>query len=333
MQQGKPVFIQKPLAHDIWQARTLQKAMHRYKVQTVMGNQGHCGENIRCIVEWTRLGILGDVTEVHCWTDRPCAPWFIKPKRFPPEPVPVPDGLNWDLWQGPVPARAYSPDYLPQRWRGWWAYGCGGLGDIGCHVLDAPFWALELGAPSRVEVVELRDRVDGAYTPFGAHLVYHFPARGTKPPVRLHWWEGALHPEPLPGMDKLPSNGMIMKGSRETLFAEDMRPVDPTLWPRERMKEYAKAMEEETLPRCQARGPVGELFLAIRGDGPAPGSNFDYAAPLTEVVLLGTMAIRAGRDMEWDAEAMRVTNVPEANAWVKQPVREGWSWGEELWRA
>ena len=331
MQMGKHVFIQKPLAHNIWQARTLRKAMHRYQVQTVMGNQGHCGENIRCIVEWVSCGILGDVTEVHCWTDRPCAPWFIKPSSVPPQPAPVPEGLDWDLWQGQAAPREYSPDYLPQKWRGWWDYGCGGLGDIGCHVLDTPFWALDLGHPSRIEVVQLNGRDNAIYTPWGAHLIYHFPARGSKPPVELHWWEGSLQPLPLPGMKQMPSNGMYMKGTSETLFAEDMRPKDPTLWPRDRMNDYAKQMERQTLPRVSG-GPIAELFRAIKGDGPTPGSNFDYAAPLTEIVLLGAMAIRSGKSLAWDSETMRVTNLPEANAWVKEAARDGWAYGEDLWK-
>lgn len=331
MEKGKHVFVQKPLTHNIWQARTLQKAKHRYGVQTVMGNQGHCTEGIRLIKEWFDAGILGEVREVHCWTDRPMPPWFIKPASNPPTSERAPAGLDWELWQGPVTARPYATDYLPQRWRGWWDYGVGSLGDIGCHCMDAPFWALQLGAPTSVDV-ELDEPANDQFTPFGAHVIYHFPARGALPPVKLHWWEGKPRPEKLPGMKELPANGMYMIGSKEIVYHEDMRPNSPRLWPSERMADYRDVLKKRPLPRV-AGGPFEELIRAIKGEGPAPGSNFDYAAPLTEVVLLGGLAIRTGKRIEWDAAGMKVTNLSGMEDYIKEPARAGWRYGEGLWKA
>ena len=336
MAAGKHVFVQKPLAHNLWQVRTLQKAAKKYGVQTVMGNQGHCWEGIRLVREWFEAGVLGEVREVHCWTDRPSGKVGFA-ETFPselPAAEPVPEGVDWDLWQGPVAERAFSSKFLPQFWRGWWDYGCGGLGDIGCHCLDAPFWTLQLGMPEKVEVVEQQPGQLQAYTAPKSHIIYHFAARGDLPPVQLHWYEGGLLPEPLPGMDKgLPGNGMIMKGSRETLFSDGMRVQSPQLWPRERMKDHYTVLKQKTLPRSVAGEPIGELFAAIRGEIPHAGSHFDYACPLTEVVNVGVLAIRSGKTIEWDAAAMKVKGAPEFDAWIKEPAREGWSYGEELWQA
>ncbi len=336
MAAGKHVFVQKPLAHNIWQVRTLQKAAKKYGVQTVMGNQGHCWEGIRLVREWFEAGVLGEVREVHCWTDRPLAHagFLNPPPSADPAAEPVPEGVDWNLWQGPVAEREYSAQFLPQRWRGWWDYGCGGLGDIGCHCLDAPFWALQLGMPERVEVVEQEELPLKSYTASKSHIIYHFAARGNLPPVQIHWYEGGLLPEPLPGMEKgLPGNGMIMKGGRETLYSDGMRVQSPQLWPRERMKEHYTLLKQKLLPRSVAGEPIGELFAAIRGEIPHAGSHFDYACPLTEVVNVGVLAIRSGKTLEWDAANMQVKGAPEFDVWIKEPARAGWSYGEELWQA
>jgi predicted dehydrogenase len=328
--------VQKPLAHNIWQVRTLQKAAQKYGVQTVMGNQGHCWEGIRLVKEWFEAGVLGEVKEVHCWTDRPKGKvGFINPPpAHPAKTALVPEGLSWDLWQGPVAPRDYSPEYLPQFWRGWWDYGCGGLGDIGCHCLDAPFWTLQLGMPEKVEVVEQEKWEHRAYTAPASHIIFHFAARGDLPAVQIHWYEGGLLPEALPGMTKgLPDNGMIMKGSKETLFSEGMRVQSPQLWPRERMTPLIDVLRRKPLPRSVAGEPIGELFAAIRGDIPHAGSHFDYACPLTELVNTGVLAIRSGKTIEWDSANMKVKDAPEFDALIKEPVRDGWSYGEDLWKA
>jgi predicted dehydrogenase len=331
MQAGKHVFVQKPLAHNIWQARTMQKAAETYKVQSVMGNQGHCTDGIRRVVDWFNAGILGDVTEVHCWTDRPApSRWFTRPTSLPPKASPVPDNYNWDVWQAQTPGRDFSNEYMPQKWRGWWDYGCGGLGDIGCHLLDAPFWALKLGYPEGVEVVEVTGHKNTVYTPDTAHIIYHFPKRGALPPVKLHWYEGGPRPKALDGIKKQATNGMYMIGSKETLYHDGMRANEVRLNPYDNMRKYVDIIKNPKTPRSVG-SPFEELFAAVRGDIDKPGSNFDYAAPLTEVVLLGVMAIRSGKSVEWDPKAMTVTNNSEAQSWVKEPVRKGWSYGEDLW--
>jgi predicted dehydrogenase len=333
MAAGKHVFVQKPLAHNVWQVRTLQRAAQKYGVKTTMGNQGHTWEGIRLAREWFDAGVLGEVREVHCWTDRPVSKsGFLLPPPAGPAPTEtVPAGLDWDLWQGPVEPRAYSPQYVPSYWRGWWAYGSGGLGDIGCHCLDAPFWVLQLGAPERVDVVCQQPGEFPDYTPPRTHLVFHFGARGALPPVQLHWYEGGLRPPALAGMPKgLPENGMIMKGSRETLYSSDMRVVSPQLWPRERQTAHHDVLRRRPLPRSVAGDPFGEFLAAVRGDIPEAGSNFAYACPLTELVCIGVLAIRSGRSIEWDAAGMRVKGSPEFDSWIKEPARPGWRYGEEL---
>lgn len=333
MELGKHVFVEKPLAHNVWQARTLRKAARHYGVVTQMGNQGHTFEGMRRIKEWVDAGVVGDVSEVVTWTDRPNDPWFIPPRSFPPPVMCPPADLDWDLWQGPVAAREYSRAYVPVTWRGWWAYGCGSLGDIGCHTFDAPFWALDLGAPTRVQAFREPPPGDG-FVSMNSVVTYQFPARGTKPPVTMTWYErGYDVPKPRrwePDKPLPAEGGMYMEGTKETLFHAGMRPESPMLTPAARFME-----RKDDLRRIPRRPPVGdgpieEWLRAIKGDGPAPGSSFDYAAPLTEVVLLGVIAKRTGRTIEWDAEAMKVKGQPDLDALVREPAREGWQYGENL---
>jgi predicted dehydrogenase len=333
MELGKHVFIQKPLAHNIWQVRTLRKAAQHYKVITQMGNQGHTFEGMRLIKAWVDAGVLGDVSEVITWTNRPNIPWFVPPETFPPTTGPAPDHLDWDLWQGPVAPREYSEAYVPVRWRGWWDYGCGSLGDIGCHTFDAPFWALDLGAPTRVEAFSEPPPGEG-FIPMNSVVVYQFPARGSKPPVTLKWYEKGFDvPKPRRwDMDKPlhPEGGMYMEGTKETLYHSEMRPVSPWITPAARFMEIKGELRKiERLPPV-GDGPIEEWISAIKGEGPLPGSNFDYAAPLTEMVLLGALAQRTGRTIEWDAEAMTVKGQPELDSIIKEPAREGWQYGEDL---
>ncbi len=333
MELGKHVFVQKPLAHNIWQVRTLRKAARHYKVITQMGNQGHTFEGMRRIKEWVDAGIVGDVSEVITWTDRPNDPWFVPPERFPPDTATPPASLDWDLWQGPVDRRLYSKAYVPVRWRGWWDYGCGSLGDIGCHTFDAPFWTLDLGSPTRVEAYSETPPGEG-FISMNSVVVYQFPARGGKPPVTLKWYEKKYDvPKPRrweAGKPLPAEGGMYMEGTRETLFHAGMRPESPMITPADRFMEIKGELRKiDRLPSV-GEGPIEEWIRAIKGEGPAPGSNFDYAVPLTEMVLLGALAQRTGRTIEWDPEAMAVKGQPDLDPIIKEPAREGWQYGENL---
>ncbi len=330
LERKKHVFVQKPLAHNIWECRTLRQAAAEAKVVTQMGNQGHCMEGIRRIKEWYDAGILGEVREVITWTDRPIEPWFVPPASFPPATSAVPDSLDWDLWQGPVATtREFSEAYVPTRWRGWWDYGLGALGDIGCHTFDAPFWVLDLGMPTKVEI-EREEPPHPDFIPMSSVVTYHFPARGNQPPVTLKWFErGYEVPKPAgwPEDRALPAEGgMYMVGSKETLMHPGMRPRSPRIIPDDRRRELREELSQiERLP-SGGPGPIEEWFAAIKG-GPAPGSPFEYAAPLTEMVLIGALAQRGGKNIEWDDAKMQVKGQPEFDNWIKEPVRPGWEYG------
>ncbi len=333
MERGKHVFVQKPLAHNIWQVRTLAKAAKHYQVITQMGNQGHTFPGMRRIKEWIDADVLGEVREVITWTDRPNPPWFIPPQSYPIATGPAPATLDWEVWQGPTAARPYSGEYVPVKWRGWWDYGCGPLGDIGCHTFDAPFWALGLGSPSKVEV-ERKEPPCPGFISMSSLVTYHFPARGKRPPVVLKWYEREREvPKPKrwdegSALDK--EGGMYMEGTKETLYAAGMRPTSPQLKPNARFMELKPELTKIARLPDVGNGPIEEWTRAIKGEGPMPGSNFEYAAPLTEMVLLGALAQRIGKAIEWDAEAMRVKGMPELDALIREPAREGWRYGETL---
>jgi predicted dehydrogenase len=336
MERGKHVFVQKPLAHNIWQVRTLRKAAHKYKVHTQMGNQGHTFDGMRRIKEWTDAGMIGDVREVITWTNRPCGPWFVEPAAWPIGTPKVPDTLDWKLWQGPVKRTKYSPEYVPTKWRSWWQYGCGALGDIGCHTFDAPFHALGLGSPSRVEIERI-DPPGPGFIPMKSVVTYHFPKRGDKPAVKMKWYEAGYEvpkPERWDQKKALPSGGgMYMEGSKNTLYHEGMRPMKPVITPNARMAEVKPELDQiEQLPSL-GKGPIDELFRAIKGDIKQPGSNFDYAVPLTEMVLLGALAQRTGKNIDWDAKNMKVKGQPEFDSLIKEAARKDFRYGESLWKA
>ncbi len=332
MRRGKHVFVEKPLAHNIWQCRTLKKAARHYKVITALGNQGHVTEGIRLVKEWVDADVLGDVTEVHAWFDGPefgKKKYFRKPRRFPPRPEEVPDGLDWDLWLGPTKRRPYSRYYLPRFWRGWYDFGCGELGDWACHTLDAPFWSLDLGMPTEVNTTR-RSRSAEGFVPKRSAISYQFPARGNKPPVTLNWFEGGLKPPNQPewGLKKLPDSGMIMVGDKLSLMTGG-RPNSPQLLPEHVWEDFRKNPPPETIPRIKG-SHWNEWAQAVKGESPMPVSTFDYGAELTEMALLGVLAQRFNTRILWDTQKMRVTNHPDLNSYVKEPVRKGWEYGEEF---
>lgn len=326
MELGKHVLCEKPLTHSVWEARTLKAAARHYKVTTQMGNQGHATEGIRYMKEWFEAGVLGRVTEVHAWLQGPNfgSRYFARPTETPPAARPVPAGLDWDLWLGPI-ARdvAYNPIYVPKRWRGFYEFGGGLLGDWSCHTLDGPFWALGLGQPTRVEAVK-RTGGDEWTCPEASVVRFEFPARGDHPPVVLTWHDGGHQPENRAdwGLEKLPDEGMIMAGDQAILLS-GTRPDSPRLIPDGRWQDFRRNPPPKTIPRIKG-GHYREWTDAIKGDGPTPGSNFDYAAELTEMLLLGVLAQRFGGHLDYDDAAMKIRNRPELDAYLKPPVRNGW---------
>ena len=334
MQLGKHVYCEKPLAHNIWQLRTLKKAAKYYKIVSQMGNQGHTTNGIRLIKEWVDLGLLGQVKEVHAWFgpfDFKPGGYWTKPDSFPPSSQPVPANLDWDLWQGPVAERPYNSAYTPKSWRGFYEYGNGMLGDWACHTLDAPFWALNLGNPLSAEGVVENPRADHSFIPDQSVVNYRFAARGNKVPVTMSWYEGGLKPEIKPewGIEKLPNTGMLMVGNKMSLLTGG-RPNQPRLViSDEKWKSFLENPPAKTIPRVGEEKPQQEWIDAIKNDT-LPESNFDYAAELSEMILVGVLAQRFATKIEYDAQNMKITNHPELNTYLKEPVRKGWSFGENL---
>jgi predicted dehydrogenase len=328
IQRGKHVYVEKPLTHSVGEARALRDAAKRKGIVSQMGNQGRATEGIRLIKEWTDAGVLGKVREVHAWSPEFSERYFLRPPSLPLERETPPATLNWDLWVGPSEMRPYHNTIAPVRWRGWWNFGNGMLGDWACHTLDAPFWALELGAPSSVEA-KVSD-VSSEVAPRTAEVTYRFPARGSRPPVVLKWFEGANQKPPAPkGWEDdpkkpgLPERGMFMLGEKNTLFAPIGRPDSPRLLGTAVMEEFKKNRPAPTIPRVVG-GPLKEWLNAIDKSGPMPGSNFEYSVPLSEMVLLGVIAVRTGKKIEWDAKTGKITNDPALNQYVKIAAREGW---------
>jgi predicted dehydrogenase len=327
MKMGKHVFCQKPLCHNVEEARIVAKTAREQGVATVMGIQGHCYEGPRLVREWVQAGKLGPVREVHYWTNRPIWPQDIDaPKDTPP----VPDYLDWNLWLGPASERPYHPDYAPFKWRGWWDFGCGALGDIGCHAMDAAFWALDLGSPEVIEAEMSGMHKDTA--PKWSTITYQFPARGDMPPVKVVWRDGVgkgnqppPRPEELEKGRKLPGNigGQLIVGDKATVMA-GVYCRSPRIIPETKMREMLEDRPPETIPRVPKGSVYREFIRACKG-GPKCGANFtDYAAPLTEMVLLGNLAVRTGKRIEWDGAKSICTNVPEANQYLSREHRKGW---------
>ncbi len=329
MRCGKHVYVQKPLTHSVYEARLLTEAARKYGVVTQMGNQGHSSNDIRRICEWIWDGAIGDVREVHAWTNRPIWPQgLLRPTDTPA----VPATLDWDLWLGPAPQRPYHPAYHPWNWRAWVDFGTGALGDMACHVLDPVFWALNLKYPTSVQgsyvvnVVEKRKRLEvGESYPLGSKIHFEFPARETMPEVKVHWYDGGLLPERPDELEEgrrmgTDGNGVIFVGDKGKLmcgcYAES-----PQLIPYAKMKAYEKP--EPTISRIKTSHEM-DWINAIK-EGRQSSSNFDYAGPFTEMVLMGNLSLfRPGEKILWDGDKMEVTNIPELNKYVNPPYRDGW---------
>ena len=360
IERGKHVFCQKPLTRTVWEARALAQAAAKYKVATQMGNQGYSNEGTRQCAEMIWAGEIGNVTEVHAWTNRPIWPQGLE--ALPAE-APVPETLDWDTWLGIASMRPYSPAYVPFNWRGWFDFGCGALGDMACHILGAPNMALMLGAPTSVECIKQEGR--SPYTfPKKSVIRFDFPARGTMPAVKIFWYDGVteppFRPEALPADELLgeiprartanrrpdvdqgdrqagpPPDGnggldanvtrLAARGSNGSLFVGDKGLITTgtygmgtRLLPSSKMKDYK--FPPELLTRSP--GHYRDWIRAAKG-GERACSDFSIAGPFTEWVLLGTLALRFEGKLEWDSAKMKVTNVPEANQYIKPKFRRGW---------
>lgn len=347
IERKKHVYVQKPLTHDIYEARMLAEAARKYKVVTQMGNQFGSADHVRTTKEWVDAGLIGDVTKVDTWTNRPVWPQGIP---TPTGKFEVPKEVDWDLWLGTAKAIDYNPAYLPFNWRGWWAFGTGALGDMACHILDAPFRILPIDFPSEVECstttawagfFEEADYRDAC--PASSIIHMKFPRKDGKGVIKLTWMDGGLLPERpdelLPD-EKLgdSAGGYIFHGTKGKLMGNYAIP--PVLLPTSRMKEVT--LPAPSIPRIQGaeNGHYTEWVDAcMKGYGKMQlSSPFDFAGPVTEAVLMGNLAIRSyqlkgpdgnrypGRKkLLWDAKNMKITNFDEANAFVKRDYRAPWT--------
>jgi predicted dehydrogenase len=311
LETGRHVYCEKPLCHTVAEARRVAEAARRYRRVTQMGIQIHAGDNYRRVVELVRSGAIGLVREVHVWADRVWSGGG-RPAATPP----VPPHIHWDLWLGPAPYRPYHPAYLPVDWRGWWAFGGGTLADMACHHMDLPHWALDLRHPLTVEAEGPPVRREN--TPGWLIVRYAYPARGDKPPVRLTWYHGGKRP-PHFAEGKLPKwgDGTLFVGGKGMLLADYERHV---LLPQ---KDFA----DFTPPKPYLPDSIGhhrEWIRACKLGGPT-SCNFDYSGALTEAVLLGNVAFRVGRKLQWDARRLRATNCPQADAYIHPVYRRDWS--------
>ena len=329
LRAGKHVYCQKPMTQTLHEAREVTKTAKAAGVITSMGNQGHATEGARLTNEWIRAGVIGEVNEVHAWSDRAGKLWkqgLGRPKGTPD----TPKTLDWDLWLGPRPDRPYNPAYAPQNWRGWWDFGTGALGDMGCHILDHPIWALELDAPTSVEAratldgSELEDKRPNFETyPIASLIFYHFPAKGNRGPVKLTWYDGGLMPSApneLAEGRKLPDNGVLYIGTKGKMFHSSHGGM-PQLLPGELIEDAKK------VPKTMERSP-GHYEEWVNGckTKKRPAASFDYSGPMTESVLLGVLALRVpGRRLEWDSAQLKVKNQPELQPFIQPEYRKGWT--------
>jgi predicted dehydrogenase len=327
MRRGKHVYCEKPLAHSAGEIRALMKAAREHKVVTQLGNQGHSFDSIRSFCEWIWDGAIGSVSEVHAFCDA-FRDVYCQIDKLPrlAEKHEVPATLDYDLWLGPAPFRPYSPLWVPWNWRGWMPFGSGCIGDWVCHVLDPSVWALDLGAPAtvRAEVQGYDPEKHADVYPRGVKVTFQFPPKGKRGPVKLIWFDGSERP-PRPAElepdQQLPGIGAVVYGDKGTIVHGSHGAGGVRLIPAAKMKEYRQP--EKTLPRV--RDHHEDWLEAIRG-GREAGASFAYGGPLTEIGLLGAIAIRfPGEELAWDTERLRFSNSSAASTFVAPPWRQGWS--------
>jgi len=316
MKSGRHVYCEKPLAHTVWEARTAAETAARLKRVTQLGTQIHATSNYRRVVEIIRSGAIGAIKEAHVWVGKT----WSGGERSKDRP-PVPPHLHWDLWLGPAPERPYHPDYLPANWRRWWDFGGGTLADMGCHHIDVVHWALDLRAPKAVEAEG--PPVHAETTPAWLIARYEHPANGSRPAVTVTWYDGGKRPPQLAEKDparKLPDwgDGVLWIGEKGMMLSD----YDSyKLLPEAEFKGYTPP--PRTIP--ESIGHYEEWIAACKVGTPNTTCNFDYSGALTECVLLGNVAYRSGKRIEWDAQALKATNAPEASAFIRREYRKGWT--------
>jgi len=323
---GKHVYCQKPLTCDVYEARMLAKAAKEAKVATQMGIQGHSGEGIRLTCEWIWAGLIGEVREVDAWCGLTYYPWghagwSSKWSQRPKETPPVPEGMNWDLWIGPAPMRPYHRAYHPATWRCWWDFGSGMMGDRGAHTLDLVHWPLKLTAPTSVDATSCGNTEE--VHPLSAIVTYRFPERSDMPPLKLTWYEGTRPPRPDElgdGKNLLTEGGVLFKGTKGIIACGVYGTTAPLLIPEEKFREVK--LPEKSIPRVA--GSHEQDWVRACKTGDTAGADFSYSGPLAEICCLGNIAKRVDTRIAWDAENMKVTNLADANRYVRREYREGW---------
>jgi len=322
MKLGKHTRIQKPLARTVWEVRQLVQAAKKYKVATQMGNQGHAEEGTRQIREWVEAGAIGTVREIQLWTNRPIWPQALD---RPLDEYFTPSWLDWELWLGPAPARPYHPAYAPFKWRGWWDFGTGALGDIACHSMDASFWALELGYPTRIEPESTKLYSESA--PAVSRLTYYFGSKGDRPQIKVVWRDGSLFPSRPkevtdPAAWPFDTSGQMWVGDDGKLVA-GIYGENPRVLDEARQAELTAHPPKQKYPRTE--GVYAEWLGACKGGAPA-GSNFaDHAGPLTEMVLLGNLAVRTGQVLDINGQTGEIANASIPAEYTRPEYRAGWS--------
>jgi len=315
MKRDKHVYCQKPLCHDIYEVRQLTEEARKRGLMTQMGTQLHATGEMKTFVEWVKSGVIGKVSRVDIWSGKN---WGGGER--PTDTPPVPETLDWDLWLGPAPYRPYHPTYLPGEWRRWWDFGTGTLGDMGCHIIDPAWWALDLDYPTSVEAQP--GPFNNETYPQKTVVKWEFPAKGDRPAVTMSWCDGENRPprpKELEEGRQLPDQGGLYYGDKGVILLP--HGGNPRLIPESKMKGFKAP--EPFLPRDVDH--YQEWIRACKG-GSKPLSNFDYSGPLTETILLGNIAAKAGgRKLEWDGPGMKFKNMPEANALLRRKYREGWS--------
>lgn len=316
MKAGLAVYCEKPLTRTVWEARQLRDMARKAKVVTQMGNQGTASSNLRRMAKHLQMGTFGKVKEVHCWTNRAGGWW---PQGTPrPESKPLPASLNWDVWLGPAPERPYADGYHPFAWRGYWDFGCGALGDIGCHCMNLPFMGLDLRDPTSIQAQTSGNNKETF--PEWSIVTYEFPKRGNRDALNLYWYDGGKLPNAdlAPGV-KLDVNGSLIVCEKATLYSPHEYGMETQL---------IGGMSMEELPAVEiveSPGHIEEFMIGV-ATGKKPMSNFDYSGPLTETVVLGNLAVWAdGPKLEWDAKSMKVKGSDEYDMLLHPHYREPWT--------